>query len=283
MTLVNGGTRVLYHIGKRPAKPEHHRLDMEKGWSYRRHGYVPAAHEKVVFLSPNPLAVSWLHAIRHTKAHVYAYEVPIWVIKELGGINEIDQAPELAVPERLWPYVRFLGRSETDTVAFHARASRVRTSRASWDYRRFPRETQEVRRQLWWVSMKALGLNAVPDPRWVRNSSSQYFNDPRSWRRELTVFLRRRFPVECQQVLLRAGQGGREYVPGSPAAAERYRARARATLLAAVRQGTRTASQEDRLRDLLMPPEESEPLFKRLDALFLRDSRHPRRKPPVRG
>lgn len=113
--------RVLYHIGKRPAAPRPYRYDIAGQWVRRRAGETrkaarrrelqfktPAPGEGVVFLTDNPIGVVTNHGIR---GHVYAYAVPIRVLRALGGLQMQDGAKELMVPARLWDEVIFLGRT----------------------------------------------------------------------------------------------------------------------------------------------------------------------------
>ena len=107
----NGGSRVLYHIGKRPAQPEKKRA----GWrgvgqddSDWVRPWLDSPVPKAVFLTSNPILVSLNHGI---SGHVYAYEVPRWVIKKAQGIHRYDRASEVLIPDTLWKHVKFLGKS----------------------------------------------------------------------------------------------------------------------------------------------------------------------------
>lgn len=108
------GSRVLYHIGPRPPKPELRRwsrepfrdLKQEEQPGYLR-DWLPERTGPVVFLTPDYKAV----AIEHGMAgNVYAYRVPEWVIQQAGGIHRFEAAPEILIPESLWRHVKFLGK-----------------------------------------------------------------------------------------------------------------------------------------------------------------------------
>jgi hypothetical protein len=110
------GSRVLYHIGPRKPKPEIGYKN--RGWKYRsrdleelepgwQRPWLIERVTKAVFLTTQPDRV-WKHHSR--QGNVYAFRVPEWVIKEAGGIHEFDMAPEILIPEHLWPHVEFLGK-----------------------------------------------------------------------------------------------------------------------------------------------------------------------------
>jgi len=105
MILNESGFKVLYHIAKKPAKPRPHRVDPEIGW----HGFEKG--EPVVFLTPNPIEVGVYHGIM---GNVYAYRVPLSVIRSAGGIKRYDKASEIQIPESLWGQVEFVGLSKSE-------------------------------------------------------------------------------------------------------------------------------------------------------------------------
>jgi hypothetical protein len=109
-----GGTRILYHIGPRAPQP------VQKYWQYRWNGqhvpgyrreYLPENTGRVVFLTPDPMRVMWHHGMR---GNIYRYEVPESVVAAAGGIHYYDGAPELIVPQELWPQCRLLGKVGAD-------------------------------------------------------------------------------------------------------------------------------------------------------------------------
>jgi len=106
-----GGSRTLYHVGKRPPQPKPKRAEWrgrgqpEPDWV---RPWLDAPVSKGVFLTPNPFLVAPKHGVF---GHVYAYKVPNWVIKEAKGIHRKDGASEVLIPEPLWKYVRFAGKS----------------------------------------------------------------------------------------------------------------------------------------------------------------------------
>jgi hypothetical protein len=106
-----GGFRTLYYIGKRPASPKPKRAE----WRGRGQDtpdwvrpWLDAPVSKGVFLTPNPMPVASNHGVF---GHVYAYKVPEWVIKEAQGVNRMDRATEILIPEPLWAHVKFSGKS----------------------------------------------------------------------------------------------------------------------------------------------------------------------------
>ena len=139
-----GGSRTLYYVGKRPAQPKPKRAE----WRQRGQDtpdwvrpWLDAPVSKGVFLTPNPFLVAPKHGVF---GHVYAYEVPQWVIKEAKGIHRKDGASEVLIPEPLWEHVRFKGKSMnqddfmdqvygSDDAAFtRSRGNRYRT-KADWE------------------------------------------------------------------------------------------------------------------------------------------------------
>jgi len=115
------GSRMMYHIGKRPAQPRPATWDMAslylnydelphlggpaEGW---RRPWLDAPVPVGVFLTPDPVQVAIKHYVVGT---VYAYSVPEWVIKAAKGGQRLDEAAELLIPEPLWKYVKFVGTS----------------------------------------------------------------------------------------------------------------------------------------------------------------------------
>lgn len=98
-------TRTLYHIGKRPPSPKPYNSDLSDKWE---RDWLPEGISSGVFLTPNPIEVR----ISHYKwGHVYTFEVPEWVIRKSGGIHRFDNASEVLIPENLWKYVKFVGKS----------------------------------------------------------------------------------------------------------------------------------------------------------------------------
>lgn len=98
-------SRVLYHIGKRPAapKPAH---AYAAGGVWERPGRKPVTNG--VFLTPDPVRVGLHHGV---PGHVYAYRVPEHVIQSAGRVRTYDRATELLIPDHLWHHVEFLGKS----------------------------------------------------------------------------------------------------------------------------------------------------------------------------
>ena len=112
-------TRILYHIGKKPAIPQPARsahrntgpqeIDREEGHWYRK-GREPA--ESGAFFTTNPLRVAATHGVgRH---NVYTYKIPERVIRKSGGVRNFDKAPELLVPKKHWRGIKLVGKRETE-------------------------------------------------------------------------------------------------------------------------------------------------------------------------
>ena len=109
-------TKILYHIGPRPASPKPavptphtvRGVDSE-GWS---RPWLKAPVKSGVFLTANPLQVALNHGVY---GHVYAYRVPISLIKKAGGLHKLDKASEILISEELWNEynadINFLGKS----------------------------------------------------------------------------------------------------------------------------------------------------------------------------
>jgi len=100
------GSRILYHVGKRPAVPyplTKFKNDQDPPFKWYHH-YPDVG----VFLTSDPNKVQSLDYI---VGNVYAYEVPEWVIKEAGGLHRIAHIDEVVIPASLWPHCKFLGRN----------------------------------------------------------------------------------------------------------------------------------------------------------------------------
>lgn len=138
-----GGSRTLYYVGKRPAQPKPKRAE----WRQRGQDtpdwvrpWLDAPVSKGVFLTPNPFLVAPKHGVF---GHVYAYEVPHWVIKQAKGIHRKDGASEVLIPEPLWKHVKLKGKSmdredfldrvyRSEDAAFTG--SRARNYRSKFDW-----------------------------------------------------------------------------------------------------------------------------------------------------
>lgn len=139
-----GGSRTLYYIGKRPAQPKPKRAE----WRQRGQDtpdwvrpWLDAPVSKGVFLTPNPFLVAPKHGVF---GHVYAYEVPHWVIKQAKGIHRKDEASEVLIPEPLWEHVKLKGKSmdqndflnqvymSEDAAFTDSRANKYRT-KSDWE------------------------------------------------------------------------------------------------------------------------------------------------------
>jgi len=115
--LTEGGTKTLYHIGKRPPQPKpkrsswNHKPGDEKGWDRPQHSQPV---ESGVFLSPNPIGIAQNHGIF---GHVYAYDVSNGLISKAGGMQRYDWGTEVLIPEDIWQAgidsgeIKFLGKS----------------------------------------------------------------------------------------------------------------------------------------------------------------------------
>ena len=125
--------RVLYHINKRPARPQP-KKDLLKVWD--RNVIDPETGERTggmvsvsgtdnwerywlkqpvksgVFLTPNPVDIAMNHG---RSGNVYAYKVPEWVINKSGGMHRYDRGSEVLVPEDVWneagEEIEFLGKA----------------------------------------------------------------------------------------------------------------------------------------------------------------------------
>jgi hypothetical protein len=79
--------------------------------NWKRH-WLDSPVKSGVFLTPNPLDI----ALNHGRAgHVYAYNVPEWVIDKSGGLHRYDNGSEVLIPEDVWneagKEIEFLGKS----------------------------------------------------------------------------------------------------------------------------------------------------------------------------
>ena len=125
--------RVLYHINKRPARPQP-KKDLLKVWD--RNVIDPETGERTgdmvsvagtdnwerywlkqpvksgVFLTPNPVDIAMNHG---RSGNVYAYKVPEWVINKSGGMHRYDRGSEVLIPEDVWneagEEIEFLGKA----------------------------------------------------------------------------------------------------------------------------------------------------------------------------
>ncbi len=153
--------RVLYHINKRPARPQPKRallkvwdrnaIDPDTGdrtgdmvtvagtESWERH-WLKQPVKSGVFLTPNPVDIAMNHG---RSGNVYAYKVPEWVIEKSGGMHRYDKGSEVLIPEDVWneagDEIEFLGKSmdrdelldQVDSSNF-GRGSTRKANRPSW-------------------------------------------------------------------------------------------------------------------------------------------------------
>ncbi|HIK66693.1 MAG TPA: hypothetical protein EYF95_01835, partial [Flavobacteriales bacterium] len=126
--------RLLYHINRfRPAKPQP-KMTYMQDWdpeaidpdtkertgdfinvpdtdNWKRH-WLDSPVKSGVFLTPNPLDIALNHG---RSGHVYAYNVPEWVIDKSGGLHRYDNGSEVLIPEDGWneagKEIEFLGKS----------------------------------------------------------------------------------------------------------------------------------------------------------------------------
>jgi hypothetical protein len=61
-----------------------------------------------IWLTTNPIKIRLNHRVY---GNVYVFDVPRWVIKKSGGFKKNDYASEIKIPNTLWKYVKFVGRS----------------------------------------------------------------------------------------------------------------------------------------------------------------------------
>ena len=177
----NGGSRILYHIGK--TKP------IPRPWSGHITGGPWQSHDDMVegvWLSPNYLDVAHLHGI---KGNVYAYEVPVGVIHKAGRARRFEHATEVFIPASLWTAVKFAGKKmdaatlreanrkmelERGHLSLSMREEANMTAKDRKEYRRLTREqhpasklTRQKRRKF-----KGLGWGAVPRDNTKRTKSN---------------------------------------------------------------------------------------------------------------
>ena len=169
----NGGSRILYHIGKRPAQPEKKRAswrDVGQDDSDWVRPWLDSPVPKGVFLTSNPILVSLNHGI---SGHVYAYELPRWVIKKAQGIHRYDRASEVLIPDTLWKHVKFLGKSmEKDKL--YEKAARYDDS--AYNKHR-EEEGAKRRKRQWSPSSRAAFLRAE----WEDDDGEAKFNPTPQW------------------------------------------------------------------------------------------------------
>ena len=107
-----GGSRILYYIGKNKAQPKPKRVNHWKDRGQPEPDWVrpwlDAPVQKAVFLTSNPFDVATNHGVY---GHVYAYDVPQWVLKEAKGLHRYDRATEVIIPDVLWKHIKFRGKS----------------------------------------------------------------------------------------------------------------------------------------------------------------------------
>ena len=110
---VAGGSRTLYHIGKRPARPVPGR---HGPW---KRPWLKEPVLEAVFLTDNPAEVWRIDKNSNVSirdGNLYAYEVPEWVIKAAGGLHRwegntdgVSIVKEILVTPDLWEHVTFKG------------------------------------------------------------------------------------------------------------------------------------------------------------------------------
>jgi len=117
------GSMTLYHIGPRPPTPtvkyptavddpkyEKEMLKEDPDYyetGYRRPWLGDKPQGPVVFLSDDPASIYHHHG---RGGNLYAYRVPMSVVKESGGLHKFDFGREILIPERLWDQVEFVGK-----------------------------------------------------------------------------------------------------------------------------------------------------------------------------
>lgn len=112
------GHRILYFIGKRPARPVRrapHKSKYGECHTKWKRDWLPLELDAVVFLSPRPQNVFQFHGkgMGCKGGRIYAYKVPNWIIKKAHGIHKFDDAQEILIPESLWRHVQFLGQTKS--------------------------------------------------------------------------------------------------------------------------------------------------------------------------
>lgn len=112
--------KVLYHIGKRPPKP------VPFGDRYQRRPYLEEVPREGLFMTDNFLQVSMNHGKLN---NVYAYKIPMWVIKEAGGLHMYDLAKEIIISKELWEKagneIEFLGKTMSKEDLINERKSYI--------------------------------------------------------------------------------------------------------------------------------------------------------------
>ena len=117
------GSKIFYHIGKSPAKPEPYSISKEKKrfygpedtgkWERPQH---PGGVENGVFLTSNWKEVAFNHGILdrrildrrildhkdEKRLNVYVYKIDMGVVKESGGEIRYGGASELLIPLNIW-------------------------------------------------------------------------------------------------------------------------------------------------------------------------------------
>lgn len=117
------GSVIMYHVGKRPPQPKPYRGDIFGGWNRKWLGSdVPEA----VFLTDRPVDVGVHHGIF---GNVYAYRIPMSVVRDSGGIHRFEDVREIVVPADLWDRVQFLGKS-MDADEFAEQVSKATSIRS---------------------------------------------------------------------------------------------------------------------------------------------------------
>ena len=150
-----GSSRVLYHIAKKPAQPKPYRLDIHGQWNHAN--FPPGT--KVVFLTSDPLQV----AVNHNRyGNVYAYRVPMSVIRNLGGMVRTEGAKEIVIPDYLWDQVDFLGKSKSESELANEIESKYTTSKAQG---------------AWWEALlpAKIGLPDIESRHFKQNQAAQAY------------------------------------------------------------------------------------------------------------
>lgn len=150
-----GSSRVLYHIAKKPAQPKPYRLDIHGQWNHA--DFPPGT--KVVFLTSDPNQV----AVNHNRyGNVYAYRVPMSVIRNLGGRVRTEGATEIVIPDYLWDQVDFLGKSKSESELVKEVESKYTTSKAQG---------------AWWEALLSakIGLPEIESKQFRKNQAAQAY------------------------------------------------------------------------------------------------------------
>lgn len=129
----DGGSRVLYHIGRRPPKPK------PFGDIYSSRPYLKNVPRVGLFLTDNPLSVALNHG---KKGNVYSYRIPEWVISEAGGLHTYDSAKEMIISDELWEKagdkIEFLGKS-MEAKELQDKVNMAKRSIVDWKGMKWPR------------------------------------------------------------------------------------------------------------------------------------------------